>query len=341
MHIASMIQHAISATSHKNTMCSLSTAHLIKRAPNAKIIAPVPSMQSEYNAASQIFILLLHFFNPDLHSGLLLVVVHPATIVGGNDLAVVVLQHPGFYQDVRGRLDEVCQIDPAGGLHVVHAPHVHAGRDGAVRPVDLPQAVGLVIHVGLAGSHEWSPGACAENACRIFLCAWFAVNKKMHLRLLLRRRLRQRHPVGDFIKIPAPVMPQVFTTSAITHKVRFKNEVPIFANSKEIIAFVGIGQPVLGADPLRSQRFRVDGVTAFDHFFHVFKKLLLFINHVNLSISFCRSHREIPFSITLVRIFNCYICINQSFIAHSFPPVKSSTVICTDCSGTSSQPMPM
>ena len=53
----------------------------------------------------------LHFLDPDLHSGVFLVAVHPAAIVGGNNAAVVVLQHPGFYQNVRGRLDEVRQID--------------------------------------------------------------------------------------------------------------------------------------------------------------------------------------------------------------------------------------
>lgn len=30
----------------------------------------------------------LHFLNPDLHSGFLLVVIHPAAIVGSNDAAV-------------------------------------------------------------------------------------------------------------------------------------------------------------------------------------------------------------------------------------------------------------
>lgn len=74
-------------------------------------------------------ILFLHFLNPDLHSGFLLVVVHPAAIVGGNDAAVVICQHTGLYQYVAGGLDQVCKVNLAPGSHVVYAPHVHAGRN--------------------------------------------------------------------------------------------------------------------------------------------------------------------------------------------------------------------
>ena len=84
--------------------------------------------------------LSLHFFDPNFSSGVFLVVIHPATIVSGHDLAVIVRQNLGLHQNVAGGLDEVGKVNLAPGSHVVHTPHVHAGCDGVVRPLDLPQA---------------------------------------------------------------------------------------------------------------------------------------------------------------------------------------------------------